>query len=68
MFIIIMWAAFFARVRPVTRNANPTCMKSTRKPQISVHVKLIDTPRCPVSDASALMPGCDSGTLVVVFG
>ena len=40
-FIIIMWAAFLARVRPVTRNAKPTCMKSTRKPVISVHIMLI---------------------------
>ena len=43
MFIIIMWAAFFARVRPVTKNAKPTCMNSTRNPVTSVHVKLIDT-------------------------
>ena len=35
---------------------------------MSVQVKLIDTPRCPVSDANALMPSCDTGTFVVVFG
>ena len=51
-FIIIMCPAFFARVRPVTRNANPTCMKSTRKPVTSNHVKLIEIRRCPVSLAS----------------
>ena len=49
MFIIIMWPAFFARVRPVTKNAKPTCMNNTRKPVISVQVKLIETPRWAVS-------------------
>ena len=49
MFIIIMWPAFFARVSPVTRNAKPTCMNNTRKPVISVQVKLMDTPRRALS-------------------
>ena len=62
MFIIIMCAAFFARVRPVTRKAKPTCMNSTRKPHTSIHVKLIDTPRCPVWFARVLIPTCDIGT------
>ena len=44
-FIIIMCPAFFARVSPVTRNANPTCMNSTRKPVSSSHVKLIEIAR-----------------------
>ena len=66
MFIIIMWAAFFARVRPVTRNANPTCMNSTRKPVMSTHVKLIDTPRCALRDANSLMPGWETGTVSVL--
>ena len=52
MFIIIMWPAFFALVRPVTRKANPTCMNSTRKPHMSIQVKLTDTRRRPVSLAS----------------
>ena len=37
-----MWPAFFARVSPVTRNAKPTCMNSTRKPVMSSQVKLIE--------------------------
>ena len=32
MFIIIMWPEFLALVSPVTKNAKPTCMNSTRKP------------------------------------
>ena len=57
-----MWPAFFARVRPVTSNAKPTCMNSTRKPVISSQVKLTDTRRWPVSLASWLMPTWDTGT------
>ena len=68
MFIIIMWPAFFARVRPVTKNAKPTCMNNTKKPVINVQVKLMETPRWPTSDARPLMPTCVTGTLVVVFG
>ncbi len=68
MFIIIMWPAFFARVSPVTKNAKPTCMNNTKKPLISVQVKLIDTPKRALSLASALMPACETGTLVVAFG
>ena len=47
MFIIIMWPAFFALVRPVTRKAKPTCMNRTRNPVMSSQVKLIDTLRWP---------------------
>ena len=65
MFIIIMCAAFFARVSPVTRNAKPTCMNSTRKPVISVQVKLIETPTCPVWLASVFNPACETGTFCV---
>ena len=59
-----MWPAFFARVRPVTRNAKPTCMKSTRKPVSSNHVRLIEMPRWPVCVASVCMPACETGTFV----
>ncbi len=51
-----MWPAFFARVRPVTNMAKPTCMKSTRKPVIKSHEKLIDTRRWPDSLANAWTP------------
>jgi hypothetical protein len=57
-----------ALVRPVTRNAKPTCMNSTRNPVRRVHVKLMDTPRWAVSVASWLIPSCDTGTFPVVAG
>ena len=40
-FIIMVWLAFLARHRPVSTMAKPACMNMTRKPQISVHVKLM---------------------------
>jgi hypothetical protein len=62
-----MWPAFFALVKPVTRNAKPTCMNSTKNPQISSHVKLIEIPSllsvCAVWLASLFTPTCDKGTL-----
>ncbi len=51
-FIIIMWPAFFALVSPVTKNAKPTCMNSTKKPVMSNQAKLMDTRRCPASLAN----------------
>ena len=67
-----MWPAFFALVRPVTRNANPTCMNSTRKPVISSQVKLIEIPSLfsvsAVVLASLLIPTCDNGTFDAVIG
>jgi hypothetical protein len=42
-FIIIVWAAFRARVKPVSASAKPACMNMTRKPATSVQTKLIDT-------------------------
>ena len=40
-FIIMVWFAFLARVRPVSTTAKPACMNMTRKPAINVHTKLI---------------------------
>ena len=40
-FIDIVWAAFFARVKPVSTIAKPACMNITRKPARSVHTKLM---------------------------
>src|SRR5512133_2032086 len=39
-FIPIVWATFFARVRPVSTSAKPACMNMTRKPQSIVHTML----------------------------
>src|SRR5713101_3332542 len=41
-FIIIVWAAFLARVNPVSTSANPDWKKSTSAPASSVQVKLTD--------------------------
>ena len=40
MFIIIVWATFFVRVKPVSTSAKPACMKNTRKPPINIHMML----------------------------
>src|ERR1044072_2881946 len=42
-FIVIVWAAFLARVKPVSTMANPACMNITRNPATSVHTKLMAT-------------------------
>src|SRR5579884_3531040 len=42
-FMAKVWAAFLARVNPVSTIANPACMNITRKPVTSVHTKLIAT-------------------------
>ena len=40
-FMLIVWAAFLARVKPVSTIANPACMNMTRKPASSVQTKLM---------------------------
>src|SRR5215510_1930541 len=40
-FIDIVWAAFFARVNPVSTIAKPACMNMTRNPARSVQTKLM---------------------------
>src|SRR4029450_11619927 len=39
--VIITWAAFFLRQKPVSTSANPACMNIPRKPATSVQVKLM---------------------------
>src|SRR5436853_1988792 len=41
-FMVIVWPAFFERVKPVSTSAKPACMNITRNPATSVHTKLID--------------------------
>ena len=38
MFIIMVWATFLARVKPVSTSAKPACMKKTRKPASNTHI------------------------------
>src|SRR5467141_762082 len=42
-FIVMVCAAFFARVKPVSTRAKPACMNITRKPATSVQTKLMAT-------------------------
>ncbi len=41
-FMLNVWAAFFARHKPVSTMANPACMNMTRKPVTNVHTTLIE--------------------------
>ena len=58
MFIIIVWATFLARVKPVSTRAKPACMKKIRKPATSIHITLIAVARSsvvgPVLSAEAM--------------
>src|SRR2546426_3153072 len=42
-YIVMVCAAFFARVKPVSTSAKPACMNITRKPATSVQTKLMAT-------------------------
>src|SRR5256886_9278464 len=42
-FMVMVWAAFLARVNPVSTMAKPACMNITRNPATSVQTKLIAT-------------------------
>src|SRR2546426_10644780 len=53
-FIVMVWAAFLARVNPVSTSAKPACMNITRKPATRVHTKLIAT----VLAAAAVFAAC----------
>ena len=60
MFIIIVWATFLARVKPVSTRAKPACMKKTRKPATSIHIMLIAVARS-VSDTSSIVRDAGAG-------
>src|SRR5258706_12820487 len=42
-FMVMVCAAFFARVKPVSTSAKPACMNITRNPATSVQTKLMAT-------------------------
>src|SRR5882762_11629260 len=42
-FMVMVCAAFFERVNPVSTSAKPACMNITRKPATSVQTKLMAT-------------------------
>ena len=47
-FMLIVWALFFARQRPVSTIANPACMNITRNPATSTHTMLIENRLCAI--------------------
>ena len=53
-FMVMVWAAFLARVNPVSTMAKPACMNITRNPATSVQTKLIAT----VLAAAAVFAAC----------
>src|SRR2546425_1753961 len=68
-FIIIVWATFFARVKPVSASAKPACMNMTRKPVSSVHMMLIATRLWPTASATSTsvgFPASLAGTSAIV--
>src|SRR6185295_11332869 len=52
-----VWAAFLARVKPVSTIANPVCMNMTRKPASKVHTKLIEILLWPTVSITSAMVG-----------
>src|SRR5437870_7363749 len=56
-FIIMVWPAFLARVKPVSASAKPACMNMTRKPATSTQTKLMATRLWPTKSASSSTVG-----------
>ena len=48
-FMVMVWAAFLARVKPVSTSAKPACMNITRKPASRTHTKFRATRVCPTA-------------------
>src|SRR5438105_9558351 len=61
-FIVIVCAAFLARVNPVSTIANPACMNITRNPATNVHTKLIATVFAADAALAALASESAAGT------
>src|SRR6266576_5687031 len=59
-FIVMVCAAFFARVKPVSTSAKPACMNITRKPATSVQTKLMATVLASMSPLGGLVVSVDS--------
>src|SRR6266699_4672492 len=68
-FIENVWAAFLARVNPVSTIANPACMNMTRKPVMSVQTMLIEIllwPTVSMTSARVGFAGSFTGTSAAV--
>src|SRR6266536_3687571 len=65
-FIVIVWAAFLARVNPVSTIAKPACMNITRNPATSVHTKLMATVFAAAAALAAWASESAAGTTGVI--
>src|SRR6266498_3938610 len=65
-FIVIVWAAFLARVNPVSTMAKPACMNITRNPATSVHTKLMATVFAAAAAVAAWASESAAGTTGVI--
>src|SRR5438445_7770752 len=61
-FMVIVCAAFLARVNPVSTIAKPACMNITRNPATKVHTKLIATVFAAEAALAALASESAAGT------
>ena len=64
-----VWAAFLARVKPVSTMANPVCMNMTRKPAIRVQTMLMEIllwPTVSITSARVGLAGSFTGTSAAV--
>src|SRR6185295_10456267 len=61
-FMVIVCAAFLARVKPVSTIAKPACMNITRNPATNVHTKLIATVFAAEAALAALASESAAGT------
>src|SRR5438132_7231154 len=61
-FMVIVCAAFLARVNPVSTIAKPACMNITRNPATNVHTKLIATVFAAEAALAALASESAAGT------
>src|SRR6185436_19128028 len=64
-----VWAAFLARVKPVSTIANPVCMNMTRKPASKVHTTLMEIllwPTVSITSWTVGLAGSLTGTSAAV--
>ena len=62
-FIVMVWPAFLARVKPVSTIAKPSCMNITRKPATSVQTMFSAAPLSATVLATSSIVGGAAGRL-----
>ncbi len=61
----MVWAAFLARVKPVSTRAKPACMNMTRKPVIRVQMMLMEILLWPTASAISARIGLPASLAVM---